>query len=401
MKSKQDKIHFYLVSTIHLIIFIPFVIQKTIGPDWDSYALIGTITNLYKDSLYLPSRPPGFPVYEFLLTGLYSFSNILNIEFEVVFILSQYLFVLANNYLIYKFFLKLAYKNYLLYYVAVLSPIYLTSGLSIIDYHAGLLFGFLGIYAALYKPQSIYFVSIFLAISSGIRLSNLIFFIAVVGILLGNKIEFRKIVYFSSITLFLTFLIYIPGYINLWNASLSSNLTNYFDMVCVLNLTNIDHALLDRLGRFVLKQLDFLGIIGSIVVLICLTKIRKENIYNNYYFFMIFILFQISFLRLPTEEGHLLPAFIAFVFILNSLKIKNVFLITIFISTLLSNLIFISIYDVDFPDQATEIYFNFELEQGLLFQDFESRQDIAKDKQYHYENSYYSIKDVWEDGCPN
>ena len=116
---------------------------------------------------------------------------------------------------------------------------------------------------------------------------------------------------------------------------------------------------------------------------------------------MIFILFQISFLRLPTEEGHLLPAFIAFVFILNSLKIKNVFLITIFISTLLSNLIFLSIYDVDVPDQATEIYFNFELEQGLLFQDFESRQDIAKDKQYHYENSYYSIKDVWEDGCPN
>lgn len=401
MKSKQDKRHFYLVSTIHLIIFIPFAIQKTIGPDWDSYALIGTITNLYKDSLYLPSRPPGFPVYEFFLTGLYSFSNILNIEFEVVFILSQYLFVLANNYLIYKFFLKLAYKNYLLYYVAVLSPIYLTSGLSIIDYHAGLLFGFLGIYAALYKHQSIYFVSIFLAISSGIRLSNLIFFIAVVGILLGNRIEFRKIAYFSSITLFLTFLIYIPGYINLWNASLSSNLTNYFDMVCVLNLTNIDHALLDRLGRFVLKQLDFLGIIGSIVVLICLTKIRKENIYNNYYFFIIFILFQISFLRLPTEEGHLLPAFIAFVFILNSLKIKNVFLITIFISTLLSNLIFISIYDVDFPDQATEIYFNFELEQGLLFQDFESRQDIAKDKQYHYENSYYSIKDVWEDGCPN
>lgn len=401
MKSKQDKRHFYLVSTIHLIIFVPFVIQKTIGPDWDSYALIGTITNLYKDSLYLPSRPPGFPVYEFFLTGLYSLSNILNIDFEVVFILSQYLFVLANNYLIYKFFLKLAYKNYLLYYVAVFSPIYLTSGLSIIDYHAGLLFGFLGIYVALYKPQSIYFVSIFLAISSGIRLSNLLFFIVVVGILLGNKIEFRKIVYFSSITLFLSFVIYIPGYINLWNSSLSSNLTNYFDMVCVLNLTNIDHPLLDRLGRFVLKQLDFLGIVGSIVVLICLTKIRKENIYNNYYFFMIFILFQISFLRLPTEEGHLLPAFIAFVFILNSLKIKNVFLITIFISTLLSNLIFISIYDVDVPDQATEIYFNFELEQGLLFKDFEARENIGKDKKYHYENSYYSIKDVWKGGCPN
>ena len=401
MKSKQDKKHFYLVSIIHLIIFVPFVIQKTIGPDWDSYALIGTITNLYKDSLYLPSRPPGFPVYEFFLTGLYSISNIVNIEFEVVFILSQYLFVLANNYLIYKFFLKLDYKNYLLYYVAVLSPIYLTSGLSIIDYHAGLLFGFLGIFLALYKPHSIYFVSVFLAISSGIRLSNLLFFIVVVGILLGNKIEFRRIAYFSAVTLFLSLVIYIPGYINLWDSSLSGKLTNYFDMVCVLNLTNIDHSLLDRLGRFVLKQLDFLGIVGSIVVLICLTKIRKENIYNNYYFFMIFILFQISFLRLPTEEGHLLPAFIAFIFILNSLKIKNMFLMIILISTLLSNFLFISIYDVDIPDQATEIYFNFELEQGLLFKDFEARENIGKDKKYHYENSYYSIKDVWKGGCPN
>ena len=116
---------------------------------------------------------------------------------------------------------------------------------------------------------------------------------------------------------------------------------------------------------------------------------------------MIFILFQISFLRLPTEEGHLLPAFIAFIFILNSLKIKNMFLMIILISTLLSNFLFISIYDVDTPDQATEIYFDFELEQGLLFKDFEARENIGKDKKYHYENSYYSIKDVWKGGCPN
>jgi len=64
IKTKY-KIHFYIASIFHLLIFIPFIIQKFIGPDWDSYALLGTVINLYEDSLYLPSRPPGFPLYEF------------------------------------------------------------------------------------------------------------------------------------------------------------------------------------------------------------------------------------------------------------------------------------------------------------------------------------------------
>jgi hypothetical protein len=401
VKSGQGKKHFYLVSLVHLIIFIPFVLQKSIGPDWDSYALIGTITNLYKDSLYLPSRPPGFPIYEFFLTCLYSLSNVINIEFEVVFLISQYLFVLANNYLIHQFYIKLDSKNYLLYYIVVFSPIYLTSGLSIIDYHAGLFFGFLGIYMALYRSHSLIFVTIALAISAGIRLSNILFFIVVVSIFIRSKIEYKKIILLSITTIILTFFIYIPGYINLWKSSLSSNLTNYLDMVCVFNLTNIDHSLIDRFGRFILKQIDFLGIIGSIIVLVIITKVRKEDLNNNYYFFLIFILFQISFLRLPTEEGHLLPAFVAFVFILNAINTKKVFLIIIFISTLLSNFIYISIYDVDMPDQATEIYFNFDIKQGLLFQDYETRGEIGKNKKFHYENSYYSIKNVWKTGCPN
>ena len=38
-------------------------------------------------------------------------------------------------------------------------------------------------------------------------------------------------------------------------------------MFCIFNLTNTDHDLINRLGRFVLKQVPFLGTVGSMLLL--------------------------------------------------------------------------------------------------------------------------------------
>ena len=93
VKVNQVKKHFYLVSLIQFLIFIPFLLQRFVGADWDSYALVGTVINLHNDYIYLPSRPPGFPVYEYFLTILYSISDIFNINFEFLFlVISFYLF---------------------------------------------------------------------------------------------------------------------------------------------------------------------------------------------------------------------------------------------------------------------------------------------------------------------
>ena len=78
----SDKKHFYLCSLIQTFIFIPFLIQGYIGSDWDSYALIGTVNNYVQDSVYLPSRPPGFPLYEVFLSFLFKISIIFNLQFE-------------------------------------------------------------------------------------------------------------------------------------------------------------------------------------------------------------------------------------------------------------------------------------------------------------------------------
>ena len=106
MNLEQDKKHFYLCSLIQTLIFIPFLMQGYIGSDWDSYALIGTVNNYVQDSVYLPSRPPGFPVYEVFLSLLFKISSIFNLQFEKVFLIIQFLILISNNFLIFKFFEK-------------------------------------------------------------------------------------------------------------------------------------------------------------------------------------------------------------------------------------------------------------------------------------------------------
>ena len=207
VKVNQVKKHFYLVSLIQFLIFIPFLLQRFVGADWDSYALVGTVINLYNDSIYLPSRPPGFPVYEYFLTILYSISNIFNINFEFLFLVNQFLFVLANNYLILLFFYRLTSKNFLLYYVALLSPIYLISGFSVIDYHAGLFFGLLGIYLVLYSSNLKFLIPLIFAISAGLRLSNVIFILAALLIVQRNSSDFKIILRFLLTTGILTIFI--------------------------------------------------------------------------------------------------------------------------------------------------------------------------------------------------
>ena len=69
MNKIRNSTYFIFSCVVSLILFIPNLIKSTIGSDWDSYALIGTVYNYDLVGLYTPSRPPGFPVYE-LIVGI-------------------------------------------------------------------------------------------------------------------------------------------------------------------------------------------------------------------------------------------------------------------------------------------------------------------------------------------
>ena len=73
------------------------------------------------------------------------------------------------------------------------------------------------------------------------------------------------------------------------------------DLICMLNLTNTDHTVIDRLGRFVLKQMPFLGTVGTILFIGNYLKFKIDLKKESFYFFY-YLFFQLSFLRLPTEE---------------------------------------------------------------------------------------------------
>ena len=113
--------------------------------------------------------------------------------------------------------------------------------------------------------------------------------------------------------------IYGIVYLSLWENSLQIFYDeNISEIFCIFNLTNTDHTLFSRLGRFVLKQTNFLSVIGSILFIANISKLKYIKFSENIIYFSIFIFFQLSFLRLPTEEGHLLPAFVALFLILSN-----------------------------------------------------------------------------------
>ena len=407
MNKIKKNFYFSLSCIISLLLFIPIFIKSNIGSDWDSYALIGTFLNYENLNLYIPSRPPGFPIYELLVGIIFKFSNSnIFINPEQLLIIFQFCLVIALNFLIYSFFKNSSRKNFLIYLLIVASPIYLISGLSVIDYFLGSIFGFLGVYQILNNYNSKFIVintSLFLGISIGIRLSNIIFLVVIFFFIIFYKNNTSTAFFIGSLTVLIASLIYLPFYNNLYSFFIEKEIYNSpLDMTCMLNLTNTDHGLFGRLGRFFLKQINFFGTLGFLTFLLLLKDFKLKIDSQNFIFIGIFLLFQLSFLRLPTEEGHLLPSFIAFLLILNNQKTINSLVLIITIGLVFSsNFININFYDVDTIESASEIVFNVDFENGLYLKDYELRNKKGSEKMFHYENSQITLFDAWKNGCPN
>ena len=75
--QKIKNIHFYYLSgVVTFLFFFPNFINANLGSDWDSYALIGTHLNIFEENIYIPSRPPGFPAYELIISTLVKFFHL-------------------------------------------------------------------------------------------------------------------------------------------------------------------------------------------------------------------------------------------------------------------------------------------------------------------------------------
>ena len=185
-------------------------------------------------------------------------------------------------------------------------------------------------------------------------------------------------------------LVYFPAY-------------NLAGGLCFLNLTNTAHALFQRIGRFGYKQTYLVGLPGLALLLYIIISIRKKVQFSDFYLPYIFILllFEISFLRLPTEEGHMLPALFMFFLLLSQTKISNNLQLYLFITIFLSNFIYLELISVDVPNHAENFSFAPRLEEGLLLQDYQERAIKGVDANYHIDNAVIQVVDSWKDGGPN
>ena len=210
----------------------------------------------------------------------------------------------------------------------------------------------------------------------------------------------RSAIIISIATLIFSSFVYFIFYENLFSFYKSTGVyENWSELLCLFNLTNTDHTAVGRLGRFVLKQVPYLGTVGAILLIVNVRKFKIDLRNKNFYLFLIFLLFELSFLRLPTEEGHLLPAFIAFMMLLTSSK-KNL-ITAIFIAVLLSNFVDIKLYSVDKVDSASSINTTFDLTDGFLIEDLNERNLKGEEKEFHYNNSQITLNTAWLSGCPN
>ena len=407
MNKIRNSTYFIFSCVVSLILFIPNIIKSTIGSDWDSYALIGTFYNYDLVGLYTPSRPPGFPIYELIIGIIFKVlrkGSLLSPEQGLL--IFQFFLVIILNFIVYRFINKSDQKNYLFYLLIVFSPMYLISGGSVIDYFLGAIFGFLAIYMVLHKYSSNYiyaYLAVLLSLSIGIRLSNAIFLIAILLYITIYKKNYTLSIYTAVLTMLLSCFLYLPFYANLYSFYTVNNIYNSpSEMICLLNLTNTDHTFIDRLGRFVLKQINFFGVIGFVLFLMLIKNARTKITENNFIFFIIFILFQFSFLRLPTEEGHLLPAFISLLLVFGNMKnLNSKILIATLTFTFLSNFVDFKFYSVNSIDSASDISLNASVTKGFFIEDYELRNNIALEKEFHYKNSQSTLFDAWKNGCPN
>ena len=97
--KKVTEINFLTISlVISSIFFIPVFLKANVGSDWDSYALIGTYNNFINSGIYIPSRPPGFPVFEILIGLITQISKYLGLKnFEQGLLIIQFLTLISLN----------------------------------------------------------------------------------------------------------------------------------------------------------------------------------------------------------------------------------------------------------------------------------------------------------------
>ncbi len=369
--SKTQITPLVILNVMMLFIYLPFVFLGY-GVDIDIFGSLRAGENFFQTFKYVPSRPPGYFLFE---TGLYMLSQFGGYVLTNIF--TVFLSILVVNF----FVIILKYFNirswFLLAMCLIFHPYFMINASSSMDYLWALCFVCMGFVFGLHKHYL--WSGVFWGLAIGVRLTSLI---AVIFLFLYLIFHHRHgKLWFAFITLaVLSVLFYIPSFI--W-ADYSINF---------LHALTGEHQLWTfylRMGRWVYKNIYFWGlpsfVILGISIFIYFKDIRcKIRIPIVYFSIFIIISYLVLFFKYPLAIDYLLPI-LPFSLIVMGFVFDNKVHILILMSLILYNFFNVNIARPNVKNYATSAKYGLFIEKGPFLQHLKKR----------YQLRYCKTSDSW------
>jgi len=350
-----------------LLIYLPFIFLGY-GSDYDSYNVLWAGRNYVETLDYVPSRVPGFVVYEALVLALDTLGDSLLTNLLSLSISLAILWVFMRICRMYEI-----PHYYLLTLILILHPFYWVNSTCTMDYLIAMGFAFIGFYQLL-KGKYIT-AGILMALGIGSRLTTVIYVgIVLMGFFIARPQQRKKIVWAGLVTVLLGLLFYVPP------ADFSEWNTNFLQPSVA---TQEYWTLPLRVGRFVYKNLFYFWNPMIFTILIWgaarLALHYRQERQKPYFSLLltstaIILAVELFYFRLPTEPAYLLPT-IPFWLILMGVAFedKRAVLLALLVFVLLFNFVTINIAQPDEKNYATGAVYGLWVEPGHLVSDTRMR----------------------------
>lgn len=360
----QDTDHKILL--LALCIYLPFLFLGY-GSDYDSYNVVWAGKNFVETLDYVPSRVPGFFIYEF-------------ITFIFNWIGGSILTNLASvgmSLLILKHFMCFSKEKQVPHYrlltlILMIQPYYLVNSTCTMDYLFAFGFAFLGLMK--FRDRKFFAAGVLMALGIGSRLTTgLVVAVFYLWVFFTQKEDRGKIILGGVITVCLTVLFYVPSLdFAEWNLAYVSPSVG----------TEVFWTPMLRIGRWVYKTIYFwsppviLVLAWGVVRLIAKRSKWKQLPDRSVLLASaaLILVIQSFYLYIPTEPAYMIPT-IPFWLILMGVAFsdKKSVLTVLLILVVLSNFVSINVARPDKVNQATGAQYGLWIEPGHLVKDVKKR----------------------------
>ncbi len=365
--KKLKQVDIYLLA---LLMYVPFIFLGY-GSDMDTYRVLWTGQRMATLLDYVPSRPPGFLVFETITYCL----NIIGGS-----ILTNLGAVTMSLVMIYclKFILETYHipNQRLLLLIMMVQPYYWMNSTCTMDFLFALGFSFLGFVLLLQEKNVFAGIAMGLAIgsriSAGLACAGFLLFLFII-----KPQQRRQLILSGAVTAVIGIMVFLP----------SADFAGWTLRFMRPAVGGAEYwSLFLRTGRFVYKSLTFWSIPVVILLVVALVlgvrrfkDIRRSPQAAVFIFSTVMLLaYEAFYFYIPTEPGYLLPT-VPFMIILLGIILadKRGLLAAIVLLLLASNFVAINVARPNVVNKATEAEYGLWIEPGHMITDVQARADLA------------------------